>query len=159
MAGDSGRLGELGFSNPLRPGHGFCFSSPEPRYSDCLGEEGYPPRRLPLILLSVAGRNRLCLRGPEHDQQPAHWPSSSVPGFSVEKIQNSGATSLTHLPPSIKTTVLVAYETIGAVFRVGLALVCLSMLGALSMQWLSVKRDIGKQKQEVVSREHWKDRG
>ncbi|KAL2674108.1 hypothetical protein Neosp_012554 [[Neocosmospora] mangrovei] len=74
---------------------------------------------------------------------------SSVPGFSAENILNSGATSLTHLPPSIKTTVLVAYnESIRTVFRVGLILVCLTMLGALSMEWLSVKKDVGKQKRE-----------
>ncbi|UPK95961.1 hypothetical protein LCI18_006896 [Fusarium solani-melongenae] len=74
---------------------------------------------------------------------------SSVPGFSAENIQNSGATSLTHLPPSIKTTVLVAYnESIRTVFRVGLILVCLTMLGALSMEWRSVKKDVGKQRQE-----------
>ncbi|RSL95291.1 hypothetical protein CEP52_012165 [Fusarium oligoseptatum] len=74
---------------------------------------------------------------------------SSVPGFSAENILNSGATSLTHLPASIKTTVLVAYnESIRTVFRVGLILVCLTMLGALSMEWLSVKKDVGKQKQE-----------
>jgi hypothetical protein len=74
---------------------------------------------------------------------------SSVPGFSAENILNSGATSLTNLPPSIKTTVLIAYnESIRTVFRVGLILVCLTMLGALSMEWLSVKKGVGKQKQE-----------
>ncbi|KAL6365796.1 hypothetical protein LRP88_00371 [Fusarium phalaenopsidis] len=74
---------------------------------------------------------------------------SSVPGFSAENILNSGATSLTNLPPSVRTTVLIAYnESIRTVFRVGLILVCLTMLGALSMEWLSVKKDIGKQKQE-----------
>jgi hypothetical protein len=66
---------------------------------------------------------------------------SSVPGFSPKMIQNSGVTSLTDLPASIKTTVLVAYnESLRKLFRVGLILVCLTMLGALAMEWRSVKK-------------------
>ncbi|KAF5006013.1 hypothetical protein FDECE_7587 [Fusarium decemcellulare] len=67
---------------------------------------------------------------------------SNIPSFSPEMIQNTGAISLTHLPGPIRTTVLIAYnESLRHVFRVGLILVCLTMLGALAMEWRSVKKD------------------
>lgn len=71
---------------------------------------------------------------------------SSVPGLNPAFIQNMGATSLTDLPASIKPTVLAAYnESIRHVFRVGLIMGCLSMIGALLMEWRSTKRDIKMQ--------------
>ncbi len=70
---------------------------------------------------------------------------SSIPGFSPEMIRNSGATSLTDLPASIKTAVLVAYnESLRRVFLIGLILVCLTMLAPLAMEWRSVKKNVDK---------------
>jgi hypothetical protein len=72
---------------------------------------------------------------------------SSVPGFSSEMIQNSGATSLTNVPASLKMTVLVAYnESLRHLFRVGLIMVCLNIFGALAMEWKSTKKNVIKQK-------------
>ncbi|KAI1372458.1 MFS general substrate transporter [Hypoxylon crocopeplum] len=66
---------------------------------------------------------------------------SSLPGFSPEMIRNSGVTLLTDLPASIKTTVLVAYnESLQQVFRAGLIVVCINLLGGLAMEWRSVKK-------------------
>ena len=62
-------------------------------------------------------------------------------------IQNSGATSL--LPAALKTTVLVAYnESLRQLFRVGLILACVTMLGALAMEWRSVKKGVAKQEKK-----------
>ncbi|KAI5459128.1 major facilitator superfamily domain-containing protein [Mariannaea sp. PMI_226] len=72
-----------------------------------------------------------------------HHRLASVLGFDLKAIQKSGATSLTDLPPSIKPTVLVAYnESLRHVFRVGLVLVCATVIGASSMEWRSVKKNI-----------------
>lgn len=67
---------------------------------------------------------------------------SSVPGFSAQMIQNSGATALAaNQPAPIKGTVLVAYnESLRKLFQVGLILACINILGALAMEWRTVKR-------------------
>lgn len=67
---------------------------------------------------------------------------SLVSGFNREMIQNSGATSLTDLPEPLKATVLVAYnESLRQLFRVALILACINILGALAMEWRSVKKN------------------
>ncbi|KAH8660370.1 major facilitator superfamily domain-containing protein [Xylariales sp. PMI_506] len=67
---------------------------------------------------------------------------SSVPGFSPEMLLDSGATSLPNLPASFEPTFLQAYnESIRQLFRMGLILVCVSILGALAMEWRSVRKD------------------
>lgn len=74
---------------------------------------------------------------------------SSLPGFSPKMIQDSGATSLTSLHALVKTTVLVAYnESLRQVLLVGLVPVCVSMLGALVMEWWSVKKNAQRQKEK-----------
>lgn len=72
---------------------------------------------------------------------------SSLPGFDAEKVQSSGATSLTNLPDSIKPKVLREYnESLRKVFQVGLIMACLSIFGALLMEWRSVKEEEKKGK-------------
>ncbi|KAL1855067.1 hypothetical protein Plec18170_004481 [Paecilomyces lecythidis] len=68
---------------------------------------------------------------------------ASLSGFSAQLIESSGATALTtNLPASIKGTVLVAYnESLRKLFQVGLILSCIHMLGALAMEWRSVKEN------------------
>ncbi|KAH7153625.1 major facilitator superfamily domain-containing protein [Dactylonectria macrodidyma] len=74
---------------------------------------------------------------------------SSIPGFDREMILKSGATSLTDIPESIKNTVLSAYnESLRQVFMIGLILVCLTMIGALTMEWRSTKEHLNRQKLE-----------
>ena len=77
---------------------------------------------------------------------------SGVPGFSTAFLKDAGATSLTNLPPSIKGIVLSAYnEALREVFRVGLILSCLTILGAAAMEWRSVKTK--KTKKELAAEE------
>ncbi|OHW97706.1 MFS aflatoxin efflux [Colletotrichum incanum] len=69
---------------------------------------------------------------------------SSIPGINSEAILDNGVTLLTDLPESVRETVLVAYnEAIRHVFLVALVLVCLAMLGALSLEWRSTKKADG----------------
>jgi MFS family permease len=71
---------------------------------------------------------------------------STISGFNPKMIQSSGVTSLTNLPATLKAPVLTAYnESLRHLFRVGLILVCLNMLGALAMEWRSVKKNVVKQ--------------
>ena len=65
---------------------------------------------------------------------------SGVPGFNTSSILEAGATTLTHLAEPLRTTVLFAYnEALRTVFRVGLIMTCLTILGAASLEWRSVK--------------------
>ncbi|KAM5527621.1 MFS aflatoxin efflux [Fusarium oxysporum f. sp. phaseoli] len=74
-----------------------------------------------------------------------------VRGFDASFITSSGATTLTDLPDSIKPTVLFAYnEALRKVYDVGLILTCLTIFGALGMEWRSVKEK--KQKESPVDK-------
>lgn len=65
---------------------------------------------------------------------------SGVPGFDPSSILQAGATTLTHLAEPLRTTVLFAYnEALRKVFQVGLIMTCLTILGAASLEWRSVK--------------------
>ncbi|GAP89073.1 putative MFS aflatoxin efflux [Rosellinia necatrix] len=68
---------------------------------------------------------------------------AGIPGFSPRLIQSGGATSLIDsFPNEYRHDVLVAYnESLRTVFRVGLVLATVSVLGAASMEWRSVKKD------------------
>lgn len=65
---------------------------------------------------------------------------SGVPGFNPASILDAGATTLTHLAEPLRTTVLLAYnEALRTVFQVGLVMTCLTIFGAASLEWRSVK--------------------
>ncbi|KAI1170122.1 major facilitator superfamily domain-containing protein [Nemania sp. FL0916] len=67
---------------------------------------------------------------------------ANVPGFSPALIQEGGATTLIDsFPPEHRHRVLIAYnESLRVVFQVGLILAALSVIGALGMEWRSVKK-------------------
>ncbi|KAJ2986488.1 hypothetical protein NUW58_g5005 [Xylaria curta] len=73
---------------------------------------------------------------------------SSIPGFSPAFIQGGGATSLIdRFPTELRDDVLTAYnESLRTVFRVGLILATLSVIGAAGMEWRSVKKEKAKTK-------------
>ncbi|KAI0454534.1 major facilitator superfamily domain-containing protein [Xylaria acuta] len=66
-----------------------------------------------------------------------------IPGFSAGLVKAGGATSLIDaFPIEYRHDVLVAYnESLRTVFRVGLVLATLSVIGAAGMEWRSVKKD------------------
>ncbi|KAI0491193.1 major facilitator superfamily domain-containing protein [Xylaria cf. heliscus] len=66
-----------------------------------------------------------------------------VPGFSPALVQAGGATSLIDsFPMEYRHDVLVAYnESLRTVFRVGLVLAALSVIGSAGMEWKSVKKE------------------
>jgi hypothetical protein len=84
---------------------------------------------------------------------------SNLEGFDPKFIQSNGATSLTEVPDSIKDVVLERYnEAIRQVLRVGMILVCITIIGALLMEWRSVKdggakQDENKEKAPVADEE------
>lgn len=63
-------------------------------------------------------------------------------GFNPGMLTNAGATTLINqLSGAMRDRVVAAYnESLRTVFRVGLIIVCLTMLGSLSLEWRSVKK-------------------
>lgn len=69
-----------------------------------------------------------------------------IPGLDASFILNNGATTITNLPDSVKPRVLDAYnEALRRVFQVALILTCLTIFGALALEWRSVKEKKNKQ--------------
>ncbi|XDG01864.1 hypothetical protein ABKA04_001479 [Annulohypoxylon sp. FPYF3050] len=68
---------------------------------------------------------------------------SGLPGFEPSMIEDNGATTLSSsLPAELLPIVLVAYnEALRQVFRLGLCLSALTMLGSVCMEWRSVKEN------------------
>ncbi|TPX12187.1 uncharacterized protein E0L32_007073 [Thyridium curvatum] len=65
--------------------------------------------------------------------------------FDPKTIADSGATSLTDLPDAVRPAVLRAYnEALRQVFRMALVLTCLTILGALAMEWRSTRQEVEK---------------
>jgi len=69
---------------------------------------------------------------------------AGIPGISPRLIQSTGATELLELiPAEYHAAALEAYnESLRGCFQLGLILACLSILGALGMEWRSVKKNL-----------------
>ncbi|KAB8222835.1 major facilitator superfamily domain-containing protein [Aspergillus novoparasiticus] len=69
---------------------------------------------------------------------------SGIPGISPELIQSTGATEfLNRVPAEDYVVAKEAYnDSLRKCFEVGLIMACLSVLGALSMEWCSVKKNL-----------------
>ncbi|KUI71427.1 Putative HC-toxin efflux carrier TOXA [Cytospora mali] len=65
---------------------------------------------------------------------------AGIAGFDASTILNSGATTITALPEPLKSLVLVAYNAaLRKTFQVGLVMTCLTIFGAATLEWRSVK--------------------
>jgi MFS family permease len=73
---------------------------------------------------------------------------AGIPGINPRLIQNTGATELLNLiPTEYHATALEAYNnSLRVCFQVGLIMACLAILGALGMEWRSVKKNLPPKK-------------
>ncbi|KAK4164945.1 putative HC-toxin efflux carrier [Cladorrhinum sp. PSN259] len=73
---------------------------------------------------------------------------SPLPGYSPGLLLSNGATSLVkHFPESVRSQALIGYNSaLREVFRVALILACLVILGAVCMEWKSVRKNVDKKK-------------
>ena len=81
---------------------------------------------------------------------------STIPGLDLSLVTSGGATSLIEsIPANLRGTVLIAYnEALRKVFQVGLILSCLTVLGAIALEWRSIlKEPKGKVPGESVQEE------
>ncbi|KAK9365634.1 major facilitator superfamily domain-containing protein [Lipomyces kononenkoae] len=84
------------------------------------------------------------------DTQLAHR-LAGIPGISPRLIQSTGATQLLDLVPAEDhAAALQAYnDSLRVCFQVGLTLACLSILGALTMEWRTVKKNLPPKKPDA----------
>jgi len=73
---------------------------------------------------------------------------SSIPGINARVIQSTGVTDLLNLiPPQHHAGALNAYNaSLRVCFQVALIMACLSLLGALGMEWLTVRKNVPSKK-------------
>lgn len=88
------------------------------------------------------------------DNQLASRLQSLDINISPEQIQTTGATDLlSNLPSGVHAAALVAYNaSLRVCFIIALGMAALSVLGALGMEWQSVKKDL-KTKEKVTDEE------
>ena len=86
---------------------------------------------------------------------------AGIPGTSPQLIQSTGATKLLNdIPTQYHTTALKGYnDSLRVCFRVGLIMACLSILGALAMEWRSVKKNLPKKPDGEKAAEEGKSQG
>ena len=66
--------------------------------------------------------------------------TTTLPGFNTTALGSSGVTAIVNMEPGERPAVLLAYnKSLRAVFRVGLTMSCLQFLGAVGMEWRSIK--------------------
>ncbi|KAI1323785.1 putative MFS aflatoxin efflux pump [Xylariaceae sp. FL0255] len=77
---------------------------------------------------------------------------SKIPGINTTGIDSSGATTvISNNSPDLKAAIIVAYnDALRGTFKVGLVLAALTIIGALGMEWRSVKEP---QSQSEVARD------
>ena len=75
---------------------------------------------------------------------------TGIPGITRALIPTTGANDLLSLiPAKYHTAALEAYdESLPVCFQVGLIMACLAILGALGMEWLSVKKNLPPKESE-----------
>jgi MFS family permease len=76
---------------------------------------------------------------------------AGIPDINPRLIQSTGATELLNLiPAQYHAAALEAYnDSLRVCFQVGLIMACLGILGALGMEWRSVKKNLPPKKAEV----------
>ncbi|KAH8701042.1 putative MFS multidrug transporter [Talaromyces proteolyticus] len=76
---------------------------------------------------------------------------SGIAGITPQMIQSTGATEILRLIPSDQyESALVAYNSsLRVCFQVGLIMACLSVLGAVAMEWRSVKKNRPQKRTDI----------
>ncbi|EXJ84091.1 hypothetical protein A1O3_04758 [Capronia epimyces CBS 606.96] len=127
-------------------GIGFCSQAPNLAAQAVLPKHDIPVGTSLMFFSQLLGGAIFISVGQNILQSQLLQRLSGLPGFTSQTIENGGATSLTNLPTSIKPIVLKAYnQALRHVFLVGLILACLCMLGAVAMEWQSVKKGVPQQ--------------
>ena len=123
-------------------GLGSCFQIPNLAVQTALPKEDVPMGLALMLFGSLIGSTVFVSVGENVFSNQLVQRLSGFPGFDVELLTSGGVTALLDsLPAGSRTSALAAYnEALRMVFRVGLIVSCLAVLGAATLEWLSVKK-------------------
>lgn len=132
----------IGYQILFGIGFGLCFQVPNLAVQTSLPKKDVPVGLALNLFGSLLGATVFTSVGENVLANQLVHRLSSLLGFSPGLVTSGGATSLLNsLPMDLRETALIAYnEALRKVFQVGLIPTCLSVLGAVSLEWRSVKK-------------------
>ena len=139
---DTGTGKWIGYQILFGLGLGLSFQVPNLAAQACLPKKDVPVGLALMLFGTMLGASVFVSVGENVLANELVKRLVGVKGVDASKITSGGVTSLVQsLPDSVRDTVLVAYnEALREVFRVGLIPTCLSVLGAASLEWRSIKK-------------------
>ncbi|PHH89544.1 hypothetical protein CDD83_5803 [Cordyceps sp. RAO-2017] len=139
---DTGADKWIGYQVLYGIGLGLCFQVPNIVVQAALPKKDVPTGLALILFGTLLGAAVFVAVGENVLGNQLVQRLSGLPGFDPSLVTSGGATSLLDaLPPDARRAGLEAYnESLRTVFRVGLIPSCLSVLGAASFEWLSVKK-------------------
>ncbi len=121
-------------------GLGFCFQVPNLAAQTVLPKMDVPIGLALMLFGQLLGAAIFVAVGENVLGNQLVQKLSGIPGFDASLVTSGGATSLiSSFPPDMQEVARIAYnEALRTVFRVGLTVSCLAVLGAAAMEWKSI---------------------
>lgn len=123
-------------------GMGMCFQAPNLAAQTVLPTKDVPIGTSLMFFMQLLGAAVFIPVGEHILSTQLMKKLSGLPGLDPKLVTASGATSLADsVPPNLRETVLVAYNAaLRDVFRVGLIVTCLVVIGVSALEWKSIKK-------------------
>ncbi|KAJ5138012.1 hypothetical protein N7526_004245 [Penicillium atrosanguineum] len=156
---DTGAGKWIGYQIIYGLGLGWCFQIPNLAAQAALPKKDVPMGLALMIFSSLFGAAVFVSAGENVLETQLLRKFSMVPGFDAGLVASGGATSLLEsLPSSLQEIGLKKYnQALRVVFMVGLVPACLSVIGAISLEWRSVKKPVAKVDAEASAKENIDD--
>ncbi|KAJ5289451.1 uncharacterized protein N7443_009704 [Penicillium atrosanguineum] len=156
---DTGAGKWIGYQIIYGLGLGWCFQIPNLAAQAALPKKDVPMGLALMIFSSLFGAVVFVSAGENVLETQLLRKFSMVPGFDAGLVASGGATSLLEsLPSSLREIGLKKYnQALRVVFMVGLVPACLSVIGAISLEWRSVKKPVAKVDAEASAKENIDD--
>jgi hypothetical protein len=123
-------------------GLGTCFQAPNLAVQAALPRDDVPMGMAFMFFGQLVGSTVFVSVGENVFSNQLVQRLSGFPGFDVGLVTSGGVTALLDaFPANVRGLALIAYnEALREVFRVGLIVTCLAVLGTSTLEWLSVKK-------------------
>jgi hypothetical protein len=137
---DTGHGKWIGYQILYGFGMGMCFQQPNLAAQTVLPREDVPVGIAFMFFSQLLGAAVFVPVGENVLANQLMLRLSGIPGIDSNIVTSGGATSLLSLVPlDLRGTVLTAYnEALRKVFQIGLIVACLSILGNVSLEWVSI---------------------
>jgi len=139
---DTGAEKWIGYQVLYGVGLGWCFQIPNLAVQTLLPKPDVPIGLALMVFGQLLGAAVFVAVGENVLGNQLVQRLSGIPGFNPSLVTSGGVTSLlSAVPSSFHDTVLIAYnEALRKVFQVGLIVSSLTVLGAFTLEWRSIKK-------------------